>query len=95
MCFVTDFQRGSLLGSKTLETKCIRTSIFNVLANHDKKLESRFRLLKVCLFVRVELSDYRIYWTKSASLDRLKIRLNRSNFVQIVFFAEFPKPKPM
>ena len=61
MCFVTDCQKESLLGSKTLGTKCIRTSICNVLANHNQNLESRFRLLKVCLFVKLESSDYRIY----------------------------------
>ena len=33
-----------MLGSKTLRTKCIRTSICNVLANHDQNIESRFRL---------------------------------------------------
>ena len=46
-----------MLDSKTLGTKCIKTSMCNVLANHDKKLESRFRLLKVCLFVKLELSE--------------------------------------
>ena len=30
--------------------------MFNVLANHDQNLESRIRLLKVCLFVKLELS---------------------------------------
>ena len=69
MCFVTDCQRGSLLGSKTLGSKCIRTTICNVLANYDQNIESRFRLLRVCLFVKLELSDCRIYWTKSARLD--------------------------
>ena len=57
MCFVTDCQRGSLLGSKTLGSKCIRTTICNVLANYDQNIESRFRLLKVCLFVKLELSE--------------------------------------
>ena len=78
-----------MLGSKTLGTKCIRISICNVLANHDQNLESRFRLLKMCLFVKLELSDYRIYWTKSTKLDRSKIRLDQSNLVQIIFSAEF------
>ena len=50
-----------LLGSKTLGTKCIRFSMCNVLANHDQNLESKFRLLKVYLFVNLELSDCRIY----------------------------------
>ena len=78
----------------TLGTKCIRTSMYNVLANHDQNLESRFSLLKVCLCVKLESSDCRIYWTKFARLDQLKIRLDRSNLVQIVFSAEFPtQPK--
>ena len=50
-----------MLGSKTLGTKCIRTSMCNVLANHGQNLKSRFRLLKVCLCVKLESSDYRIY----------------------------------
>ena len=89
MCFVTDCQMGSLLDSKTLGTKCIRTSLCIMLANHDQNIKSRLGLLKVRLFVKLESSDCRIYWTKSARLDRLKIRLDRSNFVQINFSAEF------
>ena len=78
-----------VLGSKTLGIKCIRTSICNVLANHDQNLESRFRLLKVCLFVKLKSRDCKIYWIKSTRLDRL-------NLVQIVFSAEFPtQPKPI
>ena len=46
-------------------------------------------LLKECLFVKLESSDCRIYWTKSARLDRSKIRLDRSNLVQINFSTEF------
>ena len=83
MCFVTDCQRGSLLSSKTLGTKSITTSICNVLANHDQNLESRFRLLKVCLFVKLESSNCKIYWPKSA-------RLDRSNLMQINFLQNFP-----
>ena len=63
-----------MLGSKTLETKCIRISMCNVLANHDQNLESRFKLLKICLCVKLESSDYKIYWTKFARLDLSKIR---------------------
>ena len=87
-CFLV-FNKGALwlvLGSKTLGTKYIRTSICNVLANHDQNLEFRFRLLKVCLCVKLESSDCRIYWTKFTRLDRSEIRLDRSNLVQIVFF---------
>ena len=81
-----------MLSSKTLGTECIRTLICNVLANHDQNLESKFKLLKVCLFVKLELSGCRIYWTKSARLDRSKIRLDQLNLVQIFFFffAKFP-----
>ena len=61
-----------------------------------KTSESRFSLLKVCLFVKLESSDCRIYWTKTARLDQSKIRLDRSNLVQIYFSAEFPiQPKPI
>ena len=90
------FQHHFMLGSKTLGTKCIRISMCNVLANHDQNLEYRFRLLKVCLSVKLESSDYRIYWTKFARLDQSKIRLDWSNLMQIFFSAEFPtQPKPI
>ena len=95
MCFVTDCQMGSLLGFEILGTKCIRIWICNLLANHDQNLESRFRLLKVCLFVKLESSNGKIYWSKSTRLDRSKIRLDRSNLVQINFLQIFPtQPKP-
>ena len=75
------------LGSKTLGTKCIRTLLCIMLANHDQNIESRLGLLKVCLCVKLESSDCRIYWTKSTRFDRL-------NLVQIIFSVEFPtQPK--
>ena len=68
----------------------------NVLENHDQNLESRFRLLKVCLFVQLESSVLQDLLDKSARLDRSKIRLDRSNLVQIVFSVEFPtQSKPI
>ena len=70
-----------MLGSKTLETKCIRTSMCNVFANHDQNLESRFRLLKVCFFVKLESSELQDLLAKSARLDRSKIRIDQSNLV--------------
>ena len=77
-----------MLGSKTLGTKCIRTSMCNVFANHDQNLESRFRLLKVCLFVMLASSELQDLLAKSAGFDR-------SNLMQIIFFTEFPtQPKP-
>ena len=78
-----------VLGSKTLGTKCIRTLICNMLANHNQNIESRFRMLKVCLFVKLESSDFRIYWTRFARLIQSKIRLDRSNLVHIYFSTEF------
>ena len=46
-------------------------------------------LLKVCLFVKLESSNCKIYWSKFARLDCSKIRLDQSNLVQINFSAEF------
>ena len=47
-------------------------------------------LLKVCLCVKLESSVLQDLLCKSARLDRSKIRLDRSNLVQIIFFVEFP-----
>ena len=55
MFFVTDCQMGSLLGSKTLGTKCIRTSICNVLANHNKNIESRSKLAQSVFIHKIEI----------------------------------------
>ena len=76
------FEEIMVLGSKTLGIKCIRTSICNVLANHDQNLEPRFRLLKVCLFVKLELSELQDLLAKFAKLDRL-------NLMQIYFLQIF------
>ena len=35
-----------MLGSKTLETKCIRTSLCILLANYDQNIGSRFWLVQ-------------------------------------------------
>ena len=59
-----------MLGSKILGTKYFRTLICNVLANHDQNINLGLGLLKMCLFVKLESSDYKIYWSKSARLDR-------------------------
>ena len=77
-----------VLGSKTLETKCIRISICNVLANHYQNLESRFKLLKVRLFVKLESSELQDLLAKSTMLNQSKIRLDRSNLMQIIFFCK-------
>ena len=44
---------GSLLGSKTLGTKYIRTSLCIMLENHDQNLESRFRLAQSVFICKV------------------------------------------
>ena len=61
----------------------------NVLANHNQNLESRFRLLKVYLFVKLESSELMDLLAKSTRLDRSKIRLDRWNLVQINFLQIF------
>ena len=51
-------------------------------------------LLKVCLSVKLELSVLHDLLCKSTWLNRLKIRLDRSKLVQIVFLQNFPtQPK--
>ena len=56
LCFVTDCQRGSLLGSKTLGLNVLELQ-FVMLANHDQNfLVFVLNLLKVCLYVKLKLS---------------------------------------
>ena len=50
--------------------------------------------LKVCLSVKLELSVLQDLLCQSTCRNRLKIRLDRSKLVQIVFSTEFPtQPK--
>ena len=61
LCFVTDCQRGSLLGSKELRTNVLELH-FVMLANHDQNIYSCLDLLKVYAFyAKLELSCCRIY----------------------------------
>ena len=60
-----------------------------MLANHDQNIQSRFRLLKVCLCVKLESSVLQDLICKSAKSDQSKIRLDRSKLVQIVFLQNF------
>ena len=46
-------------------------------------------LLKVCLCVKLELSVLQDLLCKSVWLDRLRIRLNQSKLVQIIFLQNF------
>ena len=60
-CFVTDCQRGSLLGSKELGTNVLELHIV-MLANHDQNILFLFRLAQsMWLYVKLESSSYRIY----------------------------------
>ena len=53
-------------------------------------------LLKVCLSIKLVLSVLQDLLCKSAWLNWLKIRLERSKLVQIVFLQNFPtQPKPV
>ena len=53
-------------------------------------------LLKVCLCVKLESSVLQDLLCKSAWLDRLRIRLNQSKLMQIVFLQNFlTQPKPI
>ena len=69
VCFVTDCQRGSLLGSKTLGLNVLELQ-FVMLANHNQNvLVFVLDLLKVCLYVKLELSVLQDLLCKSAWLD--------------------------
>ena len=83
-----------MLGSKTLGLNVLELQ-FIMLANHDQNvLVFVLDLLKVCLYVKLELSVLQDLLCKSVWLDWLKIRLDRSKLVQIVFLQNFPtQPK--
>ena len=77
-CFVMDCQRGGLLGSKTLGLNLLELQ-FVMLANHDQNvLVFVLDLLKVCLYVKLELSVLQDLLCKFAWLNRSKIRLDQS-----------------
>ena len=78
-----------VLSSKILGTNVLELQFVLCWQTMIKTLSLGLGLLKACLFVKLELSDCRIYWTKSARLDRSKIRLDRSNHVQIHFSTKF------
>ena len=78
-----------VLSSTILGTNVLELQFVLCWQTMNKTLSLGLGLLKVCLFVKLELSDCRIYWTKSIRLDRSKIRLDRLNHVQIHFSTEF------
>ena len=77
----------NLLGSRLQELNVLEIQFVMCLQTMIKTLSLGLGLLKVCLFVKLESSDYRIYWSKSARLDQQKIRLDRLNLVHIYFFC--------
>ena len=79
----------NMLGSKTLGTNVLELQFVLCWQTMIKTQSLGLGLLKVCLFVKLKSSDCRTYWTKSAKLNRSKIRLDRSKHVQIYFSAEF------
>ena len=96
MCFVMDCQRGSLLGSKTLGTKCIRTSLCIMLANHDQNVESRFRLAQsvfICKNWNRVIARF-IGLNLQGSIDQKLDLINRTS-CRLIFMQNFPtQPKP-
>ena len=52
-CMKLTYFLSSLLSSKTLGSKCIRTSTCNVLANHDQNSKSSFRLAQSMIICKV------------------------------------------
>ena len=62
LCFVTDCQRGSLLGSKELGTNVLELHIV-MLENHDQNILVLFTLAQsMWLYVKLELGSCRIYY---------------------------------
>ena len=59
----------NLLGSKTLGTNVLELQFVLCWQIMIKTQSLGLELPKVCLFVKLESSDCRTYWTKSARLD--------------------------
>ena len=80
-----------MLGSKELELHCV------MLANHDQNILVLFRLAQsICFLCKVRIELLQDLLCKSTWLDRLRIRLDQSKVMQIVFSAKFPtQPKPI
>ena len=67
-----------LLGSKTLGTKCIRTSFCVCWQTMIKTMSLGLSLIKVCLSVSLNQVFCMNLLCKTARLDRSKVRLNQS-----------------
>ena len=83
-----------MLGSKTLGTNVLELQFVLCWQTMIKTFSLILDLLKVCLCVKLESSVLQDLLCKSTELDQLKIRLNQSKLVQIVFLHNFPtQPK--
>ena len=80
LCFVTNCQRGSLLGSKELGTNVLELH-FVMLANHDQNVLVLFRLAQsMWFYVKLESSYYRIYCVNLlGSIDRELYLIDRKS----------------
>ena len=78
-----------MLGSKTLGTKCIKTSFCICWQTMIKTMSLGLGLLKVCFNVSLESSNCRKLLFNSARLDQLKNRLDRSRITDQKFSAIF------
>ena len=90
MCFDTNCQRESLLGSKTSETKYIRNSLCIMLANNDQNIESRFRLAQsvfICKNWNRVIAGF-IGLNLQGLIDRKLDLINRTS-CKLIFSAEF------
>ena len=76
LCLIKIGSNLNVLGSKTLGTNILELQFVLRWQTMTKTWSQGLGLLKVCLFVKLELSDCITYWTKSARLDRSKIRLD-------------------
>ena len=78
-----------MLGSKTVGTKCIRTSFCICWQTMIKTISLGLGLPKVCFNVSLKLSNCRKLLFNYARLDRSKNRLDRSRIVDQKFSAVF------
>ena len=84
-----------MLGSKTLGTKCIRTSLCIMLANHNQNIEFRFRLAQsvfICKSWNWVIVGF-IGLNLQGSIDRKLDLIDRTS-CRLIFLQNFPtQPK--
>ena len=96
LCFVMDCQKGSLLGSKELETNVLELH-FAMLANHDQNVLVLFRIAEsMWFYVKLESSYCRIYCVNLPdSIDRELDLIDRKS-CKLFFLQNFQlSPSPV